>query len=653
MHRIAQSRPLASSARARSAPPVRDAVDDDTVEPEVLDTTGGGALSDAERRFVEWCASPFAEIRAPKLEVRYNEHGRRGVFARSTVCKGEFIAALPARAAFSRATLLGNGVGGSVSSATLALTASLYADAQLGAHDWADDVQYLELALLLLLEYAAGERSPWHAWLRALPHTIGNAATLPLHEIEQALRGNPDASLLPLAEERAASKVIAATIERVATYQQFLAHLCDTHPVVRRILDTVATQHGHSDAQARALFLWCVSIVDSRSFRGRLVATAEGAASASKSSNPHDDDASITVAQIGTDARTLFLAPFFDMVNHASGGDANASIYFFAPPPLADVDATHTDSVAATAPLRRYLHALSEAGVDLRAYGIGADSEGAASVSAAPRPLEVYRVLRAERDMAAGDEVFIEYDAAPEAPESDTDASTDASVDWQFRADMLFGFGFVPRAGEGMDAESAAAARELESMGVGAKYMRAAGALLDLQQQQQQQHASSSSRRASSALPLVRTESFDADADEDDANPQFIGGAPLRRVPLSPSSLSTSSSSSSAAAAAAHQQHHTLTQSERLLSPQRRRQVRIAAALGANVAFTSAQDRRQRALADAMEAQRREMTAGPTAVGGSDGRGRVQATPAPRHPAPKQARTDERGSGTGGRGRRL
>jgi hypothetical protein len=463
------------------------------------------------------------------------------LFATQAISKGEFFAAIPTEAFFSRLSMISN-------PAILELTSTLYDDADLRNSDWAQDVQarcchcfipppdssshclimqFLELSLLLLLE-SCYPTSVWAPWIRSLPQSVQNAATIPLHEIEAQIRSSfAKQAQLTTEEEEQLSKTITDTVDSVADYQAFLNQLCQSHPVVRHVLNSVAKQRcGGDSAQAKALFLWAVSLVTSRSFRGRLLTSSSSAAD-----QPLGDEVQ-SHSDVGTHKRTQFLAPFCDMLNHPDGGDsANTSIYVLTPPSVEDFQANNSA-------VRRYLHALSQAGVDLTRYGLG--SEPGQSVD----PLEAFRCLRAECDIQPNQELFFQY-----GPAADPAASFEEQL--SIRSQMLYDYGFIPASKPKDDAESLGGV-------VSQKYLRAASALLELRAR--------TAARSKQSNPNVRVESFELAHD-----------AVVQRPPRPTDGMSA----------------------------ERRKQIQVAASLGANLKYTSGRDKKQMQRASAIEAHQR------------------------------------------------
>jgi hypothetical protein len=342
---------------------------------------------------------------------------------------------LPVDLTFSRLTLSQHPV--------LPVTTCLYTDANLReAVDWTEDVQYLELALLLLSEVASGPQSAWWPWLDTLPHRVDNGAVCTAADVHH---------LLGAQHSRRAD-----VTTQIREYQAFLTHLCDSHPLVRSVVDRVAMQRCHGDrARARALFMWAVSMVDSRSFRGRLsvprdtvhpVSTAIGASAA------------LSLTDLGLDMRTQFLCPFFDLINHPDGTlQQNTMTYYMPPPPL-----SRTDVIA------HYVASLLQAGVPSTVFGLPAGTSTVKDMAPTAlqdvlrdRVLPVYRTLRAEVDIPAGDELLFAY---PTNMDADAD---DADVD----AACVFGFGFRPRRAD----------EDVTDL-LGPGYMEAAQRLIDAQQ---------------------------------------------------------------------------------------------------------------------------------------------------------------------------
>eukprot|EP00455_Lapot_gusevi_P020228 TRINITY_DN2149_c0_g1_i2.p1 TRINITY_DN2149_c0_g1~~TRINITY_DN2149_c0_g1_i2.p1 ORF type:complete len:453 (-),score=94.58 TRINITY_DN2149_c0_g1_i2:13-1296(-) len=362
-------------------------------------------LSQLDLEFLEWCKENG--ISHPKVELSYKQIGsikRRGLFATEPINAGEYIVAVPASLTFSRYNY--------PHPKTLALTSRLFLDGKLAAQPLADDILYLELAILLMMEYV-DPASLWRPWIRALPPRTANAAVLLNHEIRDGLG------------ER--HPRLSEMVERVTEYQNFLHNLCDKNLILGHFLKEAADKACQGNLQeARAIFMWAVSMTDSRSVRGRALV---------KKAPPSKEGELEVVA-------SQYVVPLFDFVNHPDPGvPANVTTQFLAPPPS-----------SLTNELREWVTSLHQAGVSF------------AQMRARPEP---YRVLQAVSDIQAGQELFYSYATSSEAGETSEAGQASGTEGWSADGtddlSMLFGFGFVP----------SKIAREMQKVEQAAKKQRA------------------------------------------------------------------------------------------------------------------------------------------------------------------------------------
>jgi hypothetical protein len=464
----------------------------------------------------------------------------------------------------------------------------LYKDPHLIESDWADDIQYLELAVLLLLEYSASPSTCfWRPWLESLPRHVGNAVTLPLFEIAHRLgdENHPFYSTLS---------------ERTRGYQAFLHDLCDRHPLIRPLLADVAKRRFGGDLQqARAAFLWAVSMVDSRSFRGRVAASVSASATSSSASNSDldqvDGEHAFQMDHIGVDSRTQYMAPFFDLLNHGLGSAQNVTMYFF-PPPVAPF--VNSERLA-----RRYLNCLAEAGVDISHFGV--ISSKISNQSNVPvddhgesphlSPLDSFRMLRADRDIAEGEELLIDYTsnmsggtASSSSSSSSSSSTTDSVNEDEIDADLLFGFGFAPK----RERESAAKIEARAGM-LPQKYLQAA-ASLSVSSSLDPPIASSSSGNEDSQQSIISVESFESRSiDEGDLTRTSNSVVnPLQALRISVASSSSAPSSPPPNTAASPTTLSSPSSMSSRASRDRRQQVEAAALMGSNLRYTPARSKR-------------------------------------------------------------
>ena len=306
---------------------------------------------------------------------------QRGLFAKYYFRKNDTIALLPNTAACYRANILTNE---RLQHTLLETTAKIYDAMDLKENILADDLQYIELAILLLFEINE-VNSKWKFMFEMWPNRVTNAATLQPHEIEKILGKNH-----PKMREM---------VNACQQYQFFLHTVCK-HPLIQPVLKQIAKLYYNEDMDvARAMFFWAVSIVDSRSFRGSIIDTTNTLAINSDVAHP---------SVIGMSSQTQYLFPFFELLNHPSEGSVGNVVIKYLEPPS-------KDGIV----MEEWIPKLKSAGVP---KDFIVTKQGLRLVG--------FRALVATRDIAEGEELTYPY------------ISMESSIEDQ-DYDLLYGFGFI------------------------------------------------------------------------------------------------------------------------------------------------------------------------------------------------------------------
>ena len=173
-------------------------------------------------------------------------------------------------------------------------------------------------------------------------------------------------------------------------YQKFINKLVNSS-ILTPLFELIAKMYYKNDmTQLRAMFIWAISIVDSRSFRSKL--------------NPNSK----------TDNETQYLMPYFDLLNHAEDNDSNVYTSILSSPK------NNKNRVE----IVKYFSILKSVGFE-PTYLM--DDFGGFK-------FEPFQILFSSRDIKKGEELVTSYSLNWDITSSD-----------EFEYDMLFGFGFLPK----------------------------------------------------------------------------------------------------------------------------------------------------------------------------------------------------------------